>query len=48
MTEKAYVTDKIRNMIDYVNRINFVSHGSDYYIRVYKSNYCCEESAYYR
>jgi len=31
VTEKAYLTNKIRNMIDYVNRINFVSHGSDYY-----------------
>jgi hypothetical protein len=35
VAEKAYVTDKIRNMIDYVNRINFVSNGSDYYIRLY-------------
>ena len=34
MTEKAYVTDKISNMIAYVNRINFVSHGSYYYVVV--------------
>jgi hypothetical protein len=42
VTEKAYVTVKILNMIDYININNFVSHGSDCYITVRKSNYCCE------